>query len=263
MPDFAERVRRLPADIVAALSFFSRIPVRTPPEIFDLREVSGAWPAAGLLIAVAPAAVVVVGSWFHIPIAVVAFLALAAAVAATGALHEDGLTDAFDGLGGSGGRRGRLATMRDSRLGTFGALALMLAILVRGLTLAAIAHHPGRAVLALLGVAVVSRAAALWHWSGTAPARRDGMAFAAGQPDTVALQIGLLSGLIAAIVLLVAFHFAALFGLVLAALGVALFSPLCNRRFGGHTGDTIGAAQQIAETLLFVGLSAGAATLVV
>jgi adenosylcobinamide-GDP ribazoletransferase len=150
--------------------------------------------------------------------------------------------------------------MRDSRLGTFGALALLLALLVKGSALAALLPHASHAVLALLGAAMVSRALALWHWSATSPARRDGLAFAAGQPDSIALQIGLLSGFVAAIVLVFAFGWAALLGVALAALGIGFFSPLVNRRIGGHTGDTIGAAQQIAETLLFAGLSSVSTT---
>jgi adenosylcobinamide-GDP ribazoletransferase len=205
----------------------------------------------------------VLNAWLGIPALVNAFLAIAAGIAATGALHEDGLSDTFDGLGGRGGKRGRLAVMRDSRLGTYGALALVLTLLVKGSALAALAYHPSRAVLALLGAAMISRALVLWHWSATKPARRDGLAFTAGRPDRTALQIGLPSGLIAAIVLLIAFGWAALLALILAALAIGLFSPLTNRRFGGHTGDTIGAAQQIAETLLFVGLSSGATTILV
>jgi adenosylcobinamide-GDP ribazoletransferase len=98
---------------------------------------------------------------------------------------------------------------------------------------------------------------ALWHWNATLPARRDGMAWAAGRPDWLALLVGLAIGLIATIVLLVAFGLATLLGILLAAAAVGLFSSLCRRQIGGHTGDTIGAAQQIAHALLLAGLSAG------
>jgi adenosylcobinamide-GDP ribazoletransferase len=263
MPDFTDRLRRLPEDALAALAFFSRVPVRTQPGAFDLRQSAGGWPLAGLLLAVGPAFIVVIGAWLGLPALVTAFLAIAAGIAMTGALHEDGLADTSDGLAGGRSAEVRLAIMRDSSLGTYGALALVLALAVKGSALAALVSHPSRAVLALLGVAIASRAMALWHWSATSPARREGMAFAAGQPDSAALQIGLLSGLVAAIVLLIAFGFAALLGLALAALAIGFFSPLTNRRIGGHTGDTIGAAQQIAETLLFAGLSSVSTTILV
>ena len=77
MTDFADRLRQLPEDTVAALSFFSRLPVDRPPGAFDLRESAGAWPLAGLLLAVGPALSIVLNSWLGIPPLVTAFLAIA------------------------------------------------------------------------------------------------------------------------------------------------------------------------------------------
>jgi adenosylcobinamide-GDP ribazoletransferase len=259
--DFADRLRQLPDDLVAALSFFSRLPVGPPLRPFDLRESAGAWPLAGLLLAVAPAASVVLNSWLAIPPLVSALLALALFIGLTGAMHEDGLADTFDGLAHRRSVFERLAIMRDSHIGVFGALGLILSIGVRAAALGALAVRPSDAVWALLGVAVVSRSLALWHWSVLPPARHDGMAWRAGQPDTAALQVGLLAGLVAAIVLIFVFGWAALLGLLLAGVTVGFFSALTNRRLKGHTGDTIGAMQQIAETMLFAGISANAATI--
>jgi adenosylcobinamide-GDP ribazoletransferase len=256
--DFADRLRQLPEDTVAAVSFFSRLPVDRPLRAFDLRESAGAWPLAGLLLAVGPALSVVLNSWLGIAPLVSALLAIAVAIGLTGALHEDGIADMFDGLAHGRSMSERLAIMRDSRIGVFGALALIISVGVRVAALAALAVHPSNAVLALLGVAVISRSLALWHWSALRPARTDGMAWRAGQPDTPALQIGLLTGLIAAIVMIAIFGWAALLGLLLAGLGVGFFSTLASRRLGGHTGDTIGAMQQIAEAMLLAGLSAAA-----
>jgi adenosylcobinamide-GDP ribazoletransferase len=97
---------------------------------------------------------------------------------------------------------------------------------------------------------------ALWHWNATLPARQDGLAWAAGRPDWLALAIGLVVGAVVAIVLVAVFGLPALIGILLAAVAVGFFSGLCRRQIGGHTGDTIGAAQQITECLIFVGLSA-------
>ena len=87
------------------------------------------------------------------------------------------------------------------------------------------------------------------------PARTDGMAASAGRPDAESLAVATLVALVAAVLLLFAFKFAALLALLLAAAGVTLFSRLAERQIGGHTGDTIGASQQIAEALLFAGLA--------
>src|SRR6185503_6225064 len=128
----------LPDDTRAALSFFSRVPVGTGSRVFDLRRSSGAWPLAGLLLALAPSVIVIVNHWLGIPWLVSAFLAIAAGIAVTGALHEDGLGDTFDGLGGRGGIERRLEIMRDSRLGTYGALALLITMLIKGSALASL-----------------------------------------------------------------------------------------------------------------------------
>jgi adenosylcobinamide-GDP ribazoletransferase len=258
--DFADRLRQLPDDLVAALSFFSRLPLKAPPRVFDLRKSAGAWPLAGLLLAVGPAASVVINAWLGITPLVSAFLALAILISLTGAMHEDGLADTFDGLAHRRDASERLAIMRDSNIGVYGALALLLSIGIRAAALGALAIHPSDAVWALLGIAIVSRSLALWHWSALPPARRDGMAWRAGQPDTPALQVGLLTGLIAAIGLIFVFGWAALLGLFLAGLAVGYFSALISRRLKGHTGDTIGGMQQVAEAMLLAGLSAAAAT---
>ena len=260
MAEFTDRLRRLPGDTVASLSFFSRLPVKAPLGRFDLSRSAGGWPLAGIVLAVAPALDVVINSWLGIPPLVSAFLAIAIGAALTGALHEDGLADTLDGIVGGRNPSQRLYIMRDSRLGVFGVLALILSIAIRATALSALVIVPSDAALALLGTAAVSRALALWHWSTTEPARSNGMAFDGGRPDTEALQIGLLTGLLAWIVLLFVFGLAAVLGLFVAALAIGLHSSFVNRRIRGHTGDTIGAAQQIAETLFLAGLSTAAAT---
>lgn len=259
MDDLGCRLRRLPADTAAALSFFSRLPVAAPAGAFDLRRSAGAWPAAGLLLALPPAFLLWLCLAIGLPPAVAALLALALAAGLTGALHEDGLADAADGLAGGRDRESRLAIMRDSRLGTFGGLALVFALLLKATALASLSARPGGAALALILAACASRAMALWHWNATLPARPDGLAYAAGRPDWLALAIGLGFGAAAALALLLVFGAAGLLGLLLAAGAVGALSAACVRTIGGHTGDTIGAAQQLAETLLLVGLSAGRA----
>ena len=257
MPDLADRLRRTPSDAVTSLAFFSRLPVRSRAASFDLHQSAGGWPAAGFVVAIGPALTFFVARAADIPAVVAAVLALALYAALTGAMHEDGLTDTFDGFGGGAKREDKLAIMRDSRLGTYGALALLMTFTLKVGALTVLGVRPAYGALAIVAAAVFSRTLALWHWNETMPARRDGMAWAAGRPDWVALVIGLAIGAVAAIVLLLLFGFSALMGLVMAAAGVGLFSSFATRQIGGHTGDTIGAAQQIGEALLLAGLSAG------
>lgn len=262
MPDFAARIRSLPADTLGALAFFSRLPMGEAPSSFDLRRVAAAWPMAGLLLTLVPAGLFLLARAAGFPAVIAALFALALYAALTGAMHEDGLADTFDGIGGASPDE-KLAIMRDSRLGAFGGLALIFVILTKVSALAVVGVRPLDGAIALVLSGILSRSLALWHWSGTMPARRDGAAWAAGRPDWMALAIGLAIGFIAAVLLLVAFGLAALIAMLMAAAAIGLFSDFASRRFGGHTGDTVGAAQQIAEALLLAGISAGWATIIV
>jgi adenosylcobinamide-GDP ribazoletransferase len=257
MDDLVTRLRKLPDDTLAALAFFSRLPVPQASGSFDLRTRAGGWPAAGLILALGPAIVFLIARAAGFPPLIAAIMALALMTALTGAMHEDGLADTFDGFGGGGRVAEKLLIMRDSRLGVYGALALLFTLLIKLAALSAIGLRPGYGALALLMAAVASRALALWHWSATPPARSEGLARTAGQPDKNALTLGLALGAVAALVLLIFFGTAALIGVMMAAAAIGLFSDLAKRQIGGHTGDTIGASQQIAEALLFAGLAAG------
>jgi len=256
MPPIGVRLRRLPRDVLTMLAFFSRLPIPAPREPFDMRESAAAWPLAGAVLALGPAGLFWVMAYADAPPLLAALGALALLAALTGALHEDGLADTADGLGGGRQRQGKLAIMRDSRIGTFGVLALAFTIGGKAAALAALAAAPGLGALLLLAAAVLSRALALWHWRAIPPARPDGLAAAAGQPDPTALLIGAGTGALAAEALLAGFALAGLFAVTAAVLAVILFTRLCARQIGGHTGDTIGAAQQIAETALVVGVVA-------
>jgi adenosylcobinamide-GDP ribazoletransferase len=261
MPDLTDRLRSLPADTLTALAFFSRVPVRPTPLAFDLRRSAGAWPVAGALLALGPAVVFLLARWLEIPSGIAGLLALALLAAITGGMHEDGLADTADGFGGRAAREAKLALMRDSRLGTYGGLALIFTVAVKAAALGALGAPAWQGALALVAVAALSRASAVWHWHATLPARTDGMAFSAGRPDRNAFAVASLAAALAALLLLAGFGAAALFALLLAAAGTWLFSRLSERQIGGHTGDTIGAAQQIAETVLLAGLTVGSSPL--
>ena len=262
MDEFVTRLRRLPDDTLSALAFFSRLPVPQSSSAFDLEKSAAGWPVAGLVLAIGPAILFLIARAAEFPPLVAAVLALALLTALAGAIHEDGLADTFDGFGGGRTAAEKLAIMQDSRLGSYGALALFFTLIVKLAALSAVGFRPGPAALALVCAAVVSRSLALWHWRDTWPARADGMAYAAGRPDFLALAVGLTVGAVAAVALLIAFGVAALIGLLMAAAAVGVFSAFATRQIGGHTGDTVGAAQQIAEALLYAGLAAGGTSII-
>jgi adenosylcobinamide-GDP ribazoletransferase len=191
------------------------------------------------------------------PLLVAALLAIATLTLLTGGLHEDGLADTADGFGGGKTMAARLEIMRDSRLGAFGGLAMNFVLLLKAAALASVGVDPLAGLVALLAAAGISRAAALWHWQDLPSARTDGLAVSVGVPEKNALTVAAATAGLMALAALPLFGVSVLVALLLAGLVTVGLSALCRRMIDGHTGDTIGAAQQLAETAVLVGLSAG------
>jgi adenosylcobinamide-GDP ribazoletransferase len=170
-------------------------------------------------------------------------LAMVALVAATGALHVDGLADTADGLGArGGGSERRLAVMRDSATGAFGVLALIGWAL---LLLSALAPLSGLRALRVLVVAgAVGRWAALGHAVAAPAARSDGLgaAFAVSRP-----ALAVAGALTVAIALAVGDPGPGAVALGAALAVTALTSLYTRRALGGRTGDTLGATIALAE----------------
>ncbi|PST21865.1 adenosylcobinamide-GDP ribazoletransferase [Mesorhizobium plurifarium] len=248
-------IRELWADVARSVAFLSRIPL--PDRYFrgydgGLGRAVRAFPLAGILITLPAAAIAALLGAFHASSLFTAFLVVAAQAMVTGALHEDGLGDTADGFGGGRDREGALEIMKDSRIGTYGAVALILSFGLRASALAAFLPllTPAGGGIAVLATAALSRAAMVWHWSRLPPARRSGVAASAGVPEARATSVALGSGVLLALVLFflagaptvaVLLSFGA-FGLI-----VPGFTRLAERKLGGHTGDTIGATQQLTE----------------
>jgi adenosylcobinamide-GDP ribazoletransferase len=248
-------IRDLFDDVARSVAFLSRVPM--PGRHFldhdgGLSRAVRAFPVAGVLIALPAAFLAVLLSALDASSLFTAFAVLAVQVLVTGALHEDGLGDTADGFGGGRDREHALMIMKDSRIGTYGAVALILSF---GLRVSAIASFlplltSVGAGSALLATAALSRAAMVWHWSRLPPARSDGVAASAGLPEAGAVSFALGSGVVLAFV----FFFAAsvptvavLLSLGAFALVVPGFGKVTARKLGGHTGDTIGATQQLVE----------------
>ena len=127
-------------EFYTALQFMTRLPVPRDTEHSDQSFARSArfYPAVGLVVgAIAGLAYFLLGQVF--PENVATFMCIVVAVAVTGALHEDGLADVADGLGANNRER-RLEIMRDSRIGSYGVLALIFAV---GIKAAILAGLPG------------------------------------------------------------------------------------------------------------------------
>lgn len=248
-------------DLKASLRFFSRLPLPAAPDGPDFAGALRMAPAAGALLGLASALPFILALHWGEPPLVAALLALATAVLLSGGLHEDGLADVADGFGGGFSREKKLEIMRDSRIGAYGAVALILSLGLRAAALSALAATPGRAALVLAAAGAVSRAACLAPLILLPPARSEGSGQAAGVLSAMEARpaFGLASAL-AALPWLGGFAFAAcLAATALAAGAVRALCALARAQIGGQTGDVAGAAQQIAEIsvlLVFAGAAA-------
>jgi adenosylcobinamide-GDP ribazoletransferase len=238
--------------LCVALQYFTRLPTPTLRD-FDLAWLSQSvryFPVAGWVIG----AIGAIALWVcaqALPMPLAALLALAATVAATGAFHEDGLADTFDALGGHVPRERALEIMRDSRIGTYGAAALGIALLLRWQALAALPLTA--AMAALICAHSVARAGAASLMSSLAYVRLE--ADAKAKPVAQALSKGNLFATLLAGGLPVAICIAAFPQLTIplcaGAFAVALIRMHCarwfRRRLGGYTGDGLGCCEQLGE----------------
>ncbi|HEX2152085.1 MAG TPA: adenosylcobinamide-GDP ribazoletransferase, partial [Stellaceae bacterium] len=178
-----------------------------------------------------------------------ALLAVAAGIAVTGALHEDGLADTADGFGGGRSRDHKLAIMHDSAQGTYGVLALVLSVGLRVTAIAAIGD-PVFVGLALVAAHAASRAVLPSAMLLLRPARDNGLGAAAGRPSGTIAALAALIG--AAIVLATLGPLTGALALLLASGAVALAGMLARRQIGGYTGDVLGFFQQIGEIVMLL-----------
>ncbi len=251
-------------DLAHCLRFYSRLPVPVLPyeqnahALPDFPRLVRVLPIAGLVLGLLPAFALACAHFLALGPWLSAILAVAAATLTTGAFHEDGLADTADSFGGSTRER-RLEIMRDSRIGSFGAAALFLTLLLRIAALANVTALAGwsTGVLALLITASLSRTAGLMPLVFLSPARADGAAYAVGQPSRGGFWLAAgLAGTIAVILGLIGHLPPSGIALMIALSGLTGwgFVRLAAKHLGGHTGDVAGAAQQMAEIAAMIGL---------
>lgn len=248
---------RFPDDLLSAAAFLTRIPLPAAGGQ-EVMRCAAYFPVVGSAVGLAAGAVLAAAWWLGLPPLACALCALAASAAITGALHEDGLADMADGLGSPDPDR-RIAVMRDSRIGTWGVLVLVIATGLKAAALAALLERagPGAALAALAGVHAAGRAVMVATAAVLEPAREDGLADGlavhAGRPGWPSVRLALA---VAGGVLLLALPVtAALSAAAGAVIGAAAAAGLASRMIGGYTGDTLGAAEQAAETCALLALA--------
>lgn len=239
-------------DITAALSLLSRLPLSSLPlpGADTTRGAHAAWayPLAGLVLGTIAGAAGMIALWLGLPTALTALIMLAALVIVTGALHEDGLADTVDGLWGGWTPARRLEIMRDSHIGTYGVIALILSLGARWGALWGLLNIGLDAALAgVIVAAMLSRAmipAVMWSLPH---ARADGLSHHVGRVPGRSVLIGL--GVAGGAALLLTGG-TAIIALIVAG-GVTLgICAVARAKISGQTGDILGATQQITEIAL-------------
>lgn len=240
------------AEFLVALAFLTRLPIpflRTidAPSLVSAMRM---FPLAGAVVGLVTGGVLVIAKAAGLPALLAATVAIAVTVLVTGALHEDGLADVADGFGGGRTIEDKLTIMRDSRIGSYGASALVLAFIARASIAEQLYYRqPSAIILVLVGGAMFSRALLVDLMWATRPARTDGLSVSAGRPQRldalIALAIG--GGLSALCFAQAISAAAAVLALVAGGLALGLVRALAMRMIGGQTGDVCGAAQVICE----------------
>jgi len=244
-----------------ALQFFTRVPIPgwVGFEPAWLQHASRYFPLVGLLVAGVVVLIYGAAAWLW-PAPIAVLLSTAAGLYLTGAFHEDGMADMCDGFGGGHTRERIMEIMKDSRIGSYGAVALVVTLGLKCTALSLLA--PGQAIGALLLAHPVSRLAAVSLIRSASYARDDGKA----KPMAQEMRAGEFV-IATACALLPALALGAFNVLSWPAIGAAVAASaivawwlrgLFVRRIGGYTGDCLGAVQQVSEVAIYLCVLAAA-----
>lgn len=241
-----------------SVQFLTRVPVPGGNQLAtreELRLAAGFFPLVGCLIGACTGLVYLGALHLYTPL-LAAFLALAVEALVTGAFHEDALADVGDAFGGGISPEDVLRIMKDSRLGTFGALSLMMGVLIRGLAIASLPTD--QALPFLVFSAGLGRAAILAAMNLVAPvANRESLSKDVAALASMRMVLG--GAALLAPALLWSCSLALLPSLAALALGLLTawgISARSRARIGGVTGDVLGTVAYVAQTMALLALVA-------
>jgi len=253
LPDLRDITARILRDILSAFGLLTRLPL--PDHQTSGAGSAWAWPLVGAGLGGLAALMAGLGMWLGLTPGVVAVLVLALGAAMTGGLHEDGLSDTADGLFGGWTPARRLEIMKDSRVGSYGVLALVLVTLARWSALEAVLAHASLwgSLGSLIAVGALARVPMAVIMAALPNARGSGLSHATGRPSP---RVALVAAGLGLAIALVFAGFTALPMLAALALTTALLARSARARIGGQTGDILGASQQLAEAACLAVLAA-------
>ncbi|MCF6233298.1 MAG: adenosylcobinamide-GDP ribazoletransferase [Rhodobacteraceae bacterium] len=239
-------------DIGVAFALLTRLPLPTLPKSAFANQARAVWVfgLVGLVVGAIGASAGWLAMHAGLPVMAAAGLVLLVQIIVTGAMHEDGLADTADGLWGGITPARRLEIMGDSRIGTYGVLALILSLGLRWVALAVVLTiNPGLVTV----TAALSRAFVPLVMSTLPFARADGLSRRVGRPGW---WVSGGAALVVAVLAVMACGPSVITPIGLACLAVALLATISNAKIGGQTGDILGASQQVAEIALLLGFAA-------
>ncbi|MDC0739644.1 adenosylcobinamide-GDP ribazoletransferase [Cognatishimia sp. SS12] len=234
------------ADVATALALLTRLPLKA--KFHRSACASWAYPCAGLAVAALAGLAACVALWLGLAPAMAAAAYIGAGLLVTGALHEDGLADCADGFWGGWDRDRRLEIMKDSQIGSYGVLALILGVGLRWLAVTELVQSGGW-IWTLLAIEALSRAVlpALMH--ALPHARNSGLSHAQGRPPLSSAALAVVWPSLLAFLLC---GWGGLGWALLAILAASAVGFLAQRKIDGQTGDVLGAAQQVALILMLI-----------
>jgi adenosylcobinamide-GDP ribazoletransferase len=239
-------------DIVAVGTLLTRLPLpQAPDEAFE-RQAENAWtfPIVGLVVGMATCIVGAIACWLGMNAAIIAGFMLATSMVMTGGMHEDGLADCADGFWGSFDPARRLEIMKDSQVGTYGVLAI---VIVTGLRWMALSATISLGFAGVIAAAVLSRSVLPAIMAMVAHARDTGLSHSVGRPTQKTAAISCGAGGLLALILIGFSAIGAAMITVFIAFGL---TKLAKTKIGGQTGDVLGATQVLCETAILVFLVA-------
>lgn len=233
-----------------AIMYYTRI--RVPKSVvFTSENLSSAFryfPLVGFIVG-GIGWLVIMGANYFLPINISIILAIIAMILTTGALHEDGLADFCDGFGGGGNKESILRIMKDSHIGTYGVIALVLMFMLKYVALTSISYYDLGFVLLLSQSASRFAPILMIRESNYARTENSKSAHTALGVSTQSLVIAMLMAFLP--LLLFNWLFAVVYMVLLLGLYL-LFKWYLHKRIGGFTGDTLGALQQLSELLFYL-----------
>jgi len=252
--------------MLLALSFFTRVPVRLPevikPEM--LHKASRYFALVGLFIGAVSALVFAIFASF-LPISLAILISMACSLLLTGAFHEDGWADVWDGFGGGWTVEQKLNIMKDSRLGTYGAAALFFILMLKYQSLVLLSANEENSILtlwyALILAHTLSRAVStslIFSMTYVSEDAQSKVKPLAQHLSTNSLLVLLITSVLVLFTLLPAMHCLVMIACLWVMRQLLIF--WFNRQLGGFTGDCLGAAQQILEVVIYIILLVLAAT---